>query len=94
MTFESAARVQYRFKTYYAILAVGPNGERVTCGSTQQKSGRGLLKALGNPAILANIRAAVPNPDGTEIVKKTATALHLSNGWRIEFGGTIRQEAN
>ena len=92
MTFENAAKLQYRYATYYAIILVGPNGERETLGKTQRKSGSGLLLVLERESVQARMREF---PGAYSItLKKTASALILSNGWRIEFGGTIRQEAD
>lgn len=91
MKFSDAARVQYRLSSYYTVQLVKPDGTKVELGSTMQKTGIGLLKFVSSR--LDKVRELIPNPDTVEMVKKTATALHFSNGYRIEFGGTIRQEA-
>lgn len=93
MTFNEAAAKQFRHTSFYTVQLVKDNGSRVELGSTQRKSGAGLLYCIGSDRVQAIIRAEVPNADAITITKKTAKALHLSNGWRIEFGGTIRQEA-
>lgn len=91
MTFEQAARVQYRRSSFYAVFLVSPDGTRQALGSTQRKTGAGLMNLLRGERAQA-IVMAIPGVESVTF-KKTASALILSNGYRIEFGGTIRQES-
>jgi hypothetical protein len=92
MTFEQAAKTQYLRSSFYTVWLIGPNGERESLGSTNRKSGRSLIDLSGTLYAQKVIRRLIPNAEDVHF-KKTANALVLSNGWRIEFGGTIRQEA-
>ena len=94
MTFQDAAAAQYRLHSYYTVHLVKPCGETVPLGYTQRKTGTGLLVFVTGKAVQEALKTHVPGIEGVTIVKKTKAALLLSNGWRIEFGGTIRQEAN
>lgn len=92
MTFNDAAKKQYLRSSFYTVWLVHPGGKvRVNLGSTQRKTGAGLLKIIGTPYAQQTIGEHIPNT--VTLTKKTASAILLSNGWRIEFGGTIRQEA-
>jgi hypothetical protein len=52
------------------------------------------MKFIRGERAQAILAAHLGEGSEVEVTKKTATALHLSNGWRIEFGGTIRQETS
>lgn len=94
MTFNEAAKYQYRYGTYYTVWLVKPDGTRVELGFTARKSGTGLLRLIKGKSVQATLRDTIgPEVEYFAIVKKTATALVLSHGWRIEFGGTIREES-
>lgn len=90
-TFAEAAASQFHYGSYYAVFMVAPDGSRVYLGKTARKSGTGLLGYL-SAGFVQELIKAMPNAD-TLTFKKTAAALILSNGYRITFGGTIRQEA-
>lgn len=92
MTFQEAARMQYRYHSYYTVWLVAPDGTRTEFGLTQRKSGSGLMAILRSDAGQKRI-AGIPGVAAVTF-KKTATALILSNGYKIAFGGTIRQEAS
>lgn len=92
MTFEDAARVQYRRQTVYTVCLSGPDGEREQVGTTSRKSGTGLLTVLKRDSVQAHVRR-LPGAE-TATLKKTADRLLFSNEWRLEFGGTILQEAS
>ncbi len=92
MTFDEAASRQHRHSTLYAVHLLGPNGERVTLGSTSQKSGRGLIILTSSTFAQKVIRQHIPNAEHVTF-RKTGTALILSNGWCVQFGDTIRREA-
>jgi hypothetical protein len=91
MSFTEAARAQYLHSSFYTVFLIGPNGEREMVGTTQRKSGSGLLKVLGSKAVQARV-ALTPDAE-TATIKKTSGKIVFSNGWSLEFGGTIRQEA-
>jgi len=91
MTFEQAARKQYLRKSFYTVWLIGPHGERESLGSASRKSGSSLVAILGEKAVQERV-SRLPNAS-TATFKKRANCLEISNGWRIEFGGTIRQEA-
>ena len=91
MTFAQAARQQYRYRTIYTVWLAGPQGEREQVGTTSRKNGQGLLRVLRRSDVQARV-AALPNAGGATFTKK-ADRLVFSNGWSLEFGGTIRQEA-
>lgn len=91
MTFNQAARKQYLHSTFYTVWLVGPNGERESLGSTQRKSGSKLMQILCETAVQERV-SKLPGAETATFTKK-ADRLVFSNGWRIEFGGTIRQEA-
>jgi hypothetical protein len=89
MKFQEAANVQYRRTTYYTVFLVKGNGEqaeRVELGSTQRKTGSGLLSFIRMESVQKILGEQLPNSE-IELTKKTANALRL-------FGGTIRQEAS
>jgi hypothetical protein len=91
MTFEEAAARQYNRHTFYAVFLVDPVGNRTRVARTQRKSGTGLIRLLSCDAIRNRL---LEIPGIQEVTyKKFADRLELSNGWKIEFGGTIRQEA-
>lgn len=90
-TFAEAAAAQFRYGSYYAVFMVAPDGTRVYLGKTASKSGTGLYGFLTMGAVQELVKA-MPNADAITL-RKTAGALILSNGYRIAFGGTIRQEA-
>lgn len=91
MRFEDAARAQYQRHSIYTVYLVGPDGEREQVGTTSRKSGTGLLTVLGRDSVQARVRL-LPGAE-TATLKKTAERLVFSNGWSLEFGGTIRQES-
>jgi hypothetical protein len=91
MTFEQAANKQYLHSSFYTVWLVGPNGERESLGSTQRKTGSCLVQIMRQKSVQARI-AQLPDAETGTYTKK-ADRLLFSNGWRIEFGGTIRQEA-
>ena len=91
MNFQTAARIQYRRHSKYVVTLKGPNGEQEAIGYTARKSGSGLLAILYTPRCQERVKQ-LPGADSARLTK-TATALVFSNGWRMEFGGTILQEA-
>jgi hypothetical protein len=88
---EQAANKQYLRSSFYTVWLVGPNGERESLGSTQRKTGSSLVRIMREKAVQARL-SELPGADSATFTKK-ADRLLISNGWRIEFGGTIRQEA-
>lgn len=91
MTFERAARLQRNLHTIYTVYLVGPDGQGEQVGDTQRKSGAGLVEILQRESVQERLRS-LPGA-ATATFKKEAGRLVLSNGWRLEFGGTIRQAA-
>jgi hypothetical protein len=91
-TFAQAARAQYLHSSFYTVWLVGPAGEREYLGSTQRKSGTGLRKFLRDKDVQERV-SRLPDAASATYTKR-ADRLEFSNGWRIEFGGTIRQEAS
>lgn len=91
MTFSDACRRQHLHHTIYTVYLVGPDGEREQIATTQRKSGTGLLAVLRRESVQARV-AQLPGA-ATATCQKKAGGLLFSNGWRLEFGGTIRQEA-
>lgn len=92
MQFENAARAQYRRHSYYTVYLVAPDGAREEIAHSQRKSGSGLLTVLYRPAVQERIRQLPGMADAR--LRKFSDRLEFSNGWRLEFGGTIRQEAS
>ena len=92
MTFADAQQRQYLYRTVYTVWLVGPAGEREQVGTTQRKSGTGLMSVLRRESVQTRI-AALPGAASATFTKR-ADRLEFSNGWRLEFGGTIRQEAS
>lgn len=92
MTFKHAAEMQQYHWSFYTVWLVSADGSREYLGCTQKKSGAGLLKFIQRETVQEVLRV-LPNADAIEWTKKTATALFLSNGMQIAFGGTIRQES-
>lgn len=92
MTFDEAARAQYRRHPIYTVWLVGPAGEREQIGATQRKSGDGLLKVIARESVQERMRR-FPDAESLRCAKRKG-GLELTNGWRVEFGGTIRQEAD
>lgn len=91
MTHEQASRMQYRYHSYYTVWLTGPNGEREEVARTQRKSGSGLMQVARGERFQERVKQF---QDAAEITfKKRADRLEFSNGWRLEFGGTILQEA-
>lgn len=91
MTFTTASRVQHRYATYYTVYLVGPAGEREELGYTARKSGDGLLAVLRRESVQMRVSRF---PGAREItLRKRRGRLEFSNGWAMEFGGTIRQES-
>lgn len=90
-TFAQAARKQYLHSSFYTVWLVGPDGERERLGSTQRKTGASLVKILCEKAVQDRV-ARAPDAASATFTKKPDRLL-LSNGWSIQFGGTIRQEA-
>jgi hypothetical protein len=92
MTFAEAARLQHRYGSFYTVWLVDADGTRRYLGCSQRKSGTGLLKFIGRERV-QEVFKAMPGAETLEWTKKTADALHLNNGMKVTFGGTIRQEA-
>jgi len=92
MTFPEAARRQHLYSSIYTVWLVAPDGTREQIGTTQRKTGSGLRAVLARPSVQERI-AKIPGIEDVRL-KKTASALIFTNGYRIEFGGTIRQEAS
>ena len=92
MTFKQAANTQYRYKTFYTVWLVGPNGERESLGSMQRRTGAGLMAILCEKGTQERV-SRLHGAEGATF-KKTKDSLIISNGWKIEFGDTIRQEAS
>lgn len=91
MTFEQAAARQHNRHSIYDVHLVAPDGGRTLVARTQRKSGVGLIRILESPRFQARIQAM---PEMTEATfRRKAKALLFSNGWRLEFGQTIMQEA-
>lgn len=91
-TFEQAADRQFRFNSFYTVFLIEvATGKRTYLGCTSRKTGTGLMSVLRRDYIQAHIVTLPGAADAT--FTKSADALTLSNGYRIEFGGTIRQEA-
>ncbi len=92
MSFKDAANRQHLYGSYYTVWLIAPDGKREYLGFIARKSGAGLLTFLRGE----RIQTRMEQFEGAESItlKKTANALVLSNGWRIAFGGTIRQEAS
>lgn len=93
MDFQTAARVQYLRTSIYTVWLVSPAGERTQIGTSQRKAGTALLSVLTRPENLDAFRAKAGDISAVTF-KKKAGRVELSNGWRVEFGGTIRQEAS
>lgn len=95
MTFADACSRQHLYHSFYTVWHVDAGGKREYLGFTSRKSGRGLLSFVAkSQAVRDRLRELWG--DGAEAVewtKKTADAIHMSNGCRVKFGGTIRQEA-
>lgn len=89
--FQQAAADQYRRTSFYVVFLVSPNGERERVARTQRKSGSGLLQVMRGEKV-QTLAATWPNMDAVTF-KKFADRVEFSNGWRLEFGGTIREEA-
>jgi hypothetical protein len=92
MTFEEAARKQYLYSSFYTVWGVDRQGERIYLTCTQRKSGRRLIGLLSIAGPVREWVLGVPGIMDTDF-KKTATSVSFSNGYRVEFGDTIRQEA-
>jgi hypothetical protein len=86
-TFSEAAATQHLYGSYYTVWLVAPGGTREYLGYTARKTGTGLCR----PSVQGRVQR-FPDADALTF-RKTAGALLLSNGYRITFGGTIRQEA-
>lgn len=97
MDFQAAAATQYNRHTYYSVVLASPTclaiEHAIRLGSTQRRTGNGLLSFIGRDAVQAIIKKNVPDAETATIIKKTKDMLVLSNGWKITFGGTIRQDA-
>jgi nitrogen fixation protein len=92
MSFADAAQRQHLYGSYYTVWLVAPDGTREYLAYTSRKTGDGLLAVLRYDRIQERVKLF---PDAASItLKKKGGALVLSNGWRIAFGGTIRQEAS
>ena len=91
-TFAEAAARQYRFHSFHAVFLVAPDGSRVYLGMTSRKSGSGLLRFLTRDSVQEHLSGCAWAAAAT-VTRKTATALELSTGHRVTFGGTIREEA-
>lgn len=93
MTFQDAANRQYLHSSIYTVFLIDPDGTREQIGTTHRKSGTGLMNVLRREPVQEKL-SAMPIMLGDVRLKKTASALIFTNGYRIEFGGTIRQESN
>jgi hypothetical protein len=109
MTFEQAAERQHRYGSYYTVWLLGPDGEREYLGFTARKSGAGLLKFMSSLKIQERMKqfpdadnlrctktaTALIFTSKAEVAKAIAEgrSTPTPNGWKIQFGGTIRQEA-
>ena len=91
-TFAEAADRQFRYNSFYTVFLVEvATGARTYLGMTARKTGTGLMTVLRRENVQKFVTTLPGAADAT--FTKSATALTLSNGYRIEFGGTIRQEA-
>ena len=88
---QDAARAQYRRHSIYTVYLTGPAGEREEVGTTQRRSGQGLLIVLRCASVQARVRR-LPGAAAATVTKR-ADRLIFSNGWCLEFGGTLLQEA-
>jgi hypothetical protein len=99
MTFAEACEKQHLYHSYYTVWIVKPDGTRIYLTHTARKSGSGLLALFTGDydgyreALRKALREAGVNPETCPLVKKTKNALILGDLWKVEFGGTIRQEA-
>lgn len=94
LTIQEAMETQYRLHSYYTVWAVDTQGNRHYIGYTARHSGTGLLNMFNLEECREALKAALPvDEQGTCLVKKTRNTLELANGWKVTFGGTIRQEA-
>lgn len=91
-TFAEAADRQNLYNSYYTVWLIAPDGSRVYLGHTSRKSGSGLRAVVGRDSVIAKLEK-IPGMD-TATYKKTAESLVISNGYKVAFGGTIRQEAS
>ncbi len=91
-TFAEAAERQHRYGSYYTVWYVHPSGERVYLGFTARRTGSGLLNLCKSATVQAKLSALIA--EDVEWVKKTKDGINLSNGGKVWFGGTIRQEAS
>jgi len=93
MDTDEAANRQYRYGSYYTVWLVSPTGERTYLGYTARKSGNGLLGKLDDYEMRVEVLRRMGAAGGEVGYKKTAAALVFTNGWKIAFGGTIREES-
>lgn len=92
MTIQEAHRRQYLRHTFYTVFLIGPDGSRSHVANTQRKSGMGLIKIMQSDNVQARVRMW---PDAETITfKKYADRLEFSNGGRLEFGGTLLENAS
>lgn len=92
MTFDEAARIQYRRHSMYVVFLVSPDGSREQIGITARKTGSGLMNVLRRDSVQEKVKR-LPGAL-TATFKKHADRLDFSNGYKIVFGGTIRQESS
>ena len=92
MDFADAANRQYLYSSYYTVWIVSPAGERTYLGYTPRKTGTGLMLVLQREEVYGAIFGIMGTSEVT--YKKSAAAVTFNNGWRVTFGGTIRDEAS
>lgn len=93
MNFDKAAKLQNRYSTFWTIFLIGPNGEKEYVGFSSRKSGRSLLGFISRESFQERV-GKFEAAGSIRIVKKTSESLVFSNGWKLAFGGTIRQESS
>jgi hypothetical protein len=92
MKFSTAARAQYLRSSYYTVFLVDPDGNKELLGHTQRRNGTGLMAVLSRESVQEKVKA-FPWA-ATARFKKFKDRLEIDNGWKVVFGGTIRQEAS
>jgi hypothetical protein len=92
--FQEAAEMQYLRSSYYTVWVVSPEGTRTYLGCTARKSGTGLINVVtgsGHKKFCEVFSGLDSNL--TTLEKKTKDTLILRAGWKVTFGGTIREES-
>jgi len=92
--FETAANRQHLRNSYYTVWVVSPTGNRHYIGYTARKTGTGLIKVVEGSGWdkFKEIFKDLPEEIRT-LEKKTKDTLFLKDGWKVTFGGTIREES-